>query len=55
MSLTIDEMCERITNRLEVDEICELLDIGADELLDYFQYKVADKWDMLEEEFDNGL
>jgi hypothetical protein len=49
--LTLDEIIERMVKRLEPEEVVELLDISVEDLLDHFDYRLAERYDELNEEF----
>lgn len=48
MSLTLDEIRERMLSRYEIDELLELLKISAEELVDRFEDKLINVADDLE-------
>ncbi len=50
MSLTMDEIKERVLKRYDADDILEALDISAEELLDRFEDKFINRLDQFEEE-----
>ena len=50
MSLTMDEIKERILKRYDADDILEALDISAEELLDRFEDKFINRLRQFEEE-----
>lgn len=50
MSLTMDEIKERILKRYDADDILEALDISAEELLDRFEDKFINRLESFEEE-----
>lgn len=52
MSLLVDEIIERLVHRYDQEELCDLLEIGAQELLERFEDKIADKYDKLCEELE---
>ena len=55
--LTLDELMEKIADHYDPDLIVDILEITSEELMMYFDYKVADmryKFIDLEEE-DDGL
>jgi len=49
MSLTFTELKERILQEYDVDLICEVLEITAEELLIAFEDKVLDNIEIFEE------
>lgn len=52
MSLTLNEIKERLLNRFDPEDLLELLDLSSEELLDRFEDKVINRFEMLEEEVD---
>tara|TARA_Y100000593_G_scaffold77522_1_gene143564 strand:+ start:28 stop:195 length:168 start_codon:yes stop_codon:yes gene_type:complete len=50
---TLDELREKILQRLEVDDILILLDINAEELLDRFEDKFIDRMDDIQKEMED--
>ena len=50
MSLTMDEIKERILKRYDADDILEALDISAEELLDRIEDKFINRLHQFEEE-----
>jgi len=55
MPMLVDELKERILQEYDVDLLCEVLDISAEELLDAFEYRLLQnlhKFEDLEEYFD---
>ena len=50
MSLTMDEIKERVLKRYDADDILEALDISAEELLDRFEDKFINRLHQFEEE-----
>ncbi len=50
MSLTMDEIKERVLKRYDADDILEALDISAEELLDRFEDKFINRLRQFEEE-----
>ena len=50
MSLTMDEIKERVLKRYDADDILEALDISAEELLDRFEDKFINRLNQFEEE-----
>ena len=51
MSLTKDELIVTMSNRLDVEEACELLQITTLELLERFDERLDEQWEELMEEF----
>ena len=52
MSLTMDEIKERVLKRYDADDILEALDISAEELLDRFEDKFITRLQDFEEAVD---
>ena len=52
MSLTMDEVIERILARYDVEDLLEALDITSEELLDRFEDKFINRLDLFAEEVD---
>ena len=50
MSLTMDEIKERILRLYDPDDLLEALEISAEELLDRFEDKLINRLDTFEEE-----
>ena len=50
MSLTMDEIKERILRMYDPDDLLEALEISAEELLDRFEDKLINRLDIFEEE-----
>ena len=50
MSLTMDEIKERILRVYDPDDLLEALEISAEELLDRFEDKLINRLDKFEEE-----
>jgi hypothetical protein len=53
--LTLNEIIEKLLTQYDADDILNILDISTEELLDKFDYKVADKYEELNEEFEDEL
>ena len=53
MSLTLAEICDKIKNNYDELLICEMLDITAEDLVDRFDDRVADRYDELMEELED--
>ena len=49
MPMLIDELRERILQEYDVDLLCEVLDISAEDILDAFENRVINKLEVLEE------
>lgn len=49
MSYTIEELKERILQEYDVDLLCEVMEITAEELLDNFHNKLLDNIEIFEE------
>lgn len=52
MSLTLNEIVERLLHQYDILDIIELLDISAEDLLERFEDKLEKHFDKLEEEVD---
>ncbi len=52
MSLSLDEIIERLLTRYEVDDIIGLLDISAEELLNAFEHRIIENEDKVLEALD---
>ena len=52
MSLTMEEIKERILMFYDPDDILEALEISAEQLLDRFEDKLINRLDQFEEEFE---
>ena len=50
MSLTMDEIKERVLTRYDIDDIISLLDITAEEIVDRFEDKFINRLILFEEE-----
>jgi len=50
MSLTMDEIKERILRLYDPDDLLEALEISAEELMDRFEDKLINRLDRFEEE-----
>ena len=53
MSLTLNEILERMANQFDPDMIVEELEISSEELLDVFFYKVKQRFEYWQEEMEN--
>ncbi len=49
MSLTMDEIKERVLTRYDIDDILSLLDITAEEIVDRFEDKFINRLCLFEE------
>ena len=52
MSLTMDEIKERVLTRYDIDDIISLLDITAEEIVDRFEDKFINRLALFEEELE---
>lgn len=52
MSLTMDEVIERILKRYDAEDLLEALDITSEELLDRFEDKFINRLQVFEAEVD---
>lgn len=52
MSLTMDEVIERILARYDAEDLLEALDISSEELLDRFEDKFINRLQVFEAEVD---
>ena len=52
MSLTMDEIKERILKRYDAEDLLEALDISSEELLDRFEDKFINRLQVFEESVD---
>ena len=52
MSLTMDEVIERILKRYDAEDLMEALDITSEEILDRFEDKFINRLAFFEEEVD---
>ena len=52
MSLTLEEIKERLLRTLDPDDILEALQITSEELLDRFENKVINRLDVFESELE---
>jgi len=55
MSLTMDEVIERILARYDAEDLLEALDISSEELLDRFEDKFINRLDFFEEAVDEDV
>lgn len=51
--LTIDEICDKLISRYDPDFVVELLDISTQDLVDMFAHKIEERYDQLNEEFED--
>ena len=51
---TLEEIGAILAQRMEHEEICDLLNISTEELLERFEDKIADKYDELNEEIEDA-
>jgi hypothetical protein len=49
--LTFDEICDKITTRYDADQLVDLLDLTTEDILNAFEFRVAEMYDKLNEEF----
>jgi len=52
MSLTLGEMKEKILKLYDPDDLLEALEITSEQLLDRFEDKLINRFEMFEEEFE---
>jgi hypothetical protein len=50
MSLTMDEIKERVLTRYDIDDLISLLDVTAEEIVDRFEDKFINRLALFEEE-----
>ena len=50
MSLTMNEIKEKLLERYEVDDLVEALEVTSEELLDRFEDKLINRLDIFEED-----
>ena len=50
MSLTMDEIRERVLTRYDIDDLLTLLDVTAEEIVDRFEDKFINRLALFEEE-----
>ena len=55
MSLTMDEIKERILKRYDAEDLLEALDITSEELLDRFEDKLLLRLDKFQEDLEEEL
>jgi hypothetical protein len=53
MSLTLDELKEKLTERYDPDMLIEVLKLSSDELVEAFEFRILEMFDKLEEEFED--
>jgi len=51
--LTLSEICEKIISQYDPDDVLEMLDITTEDLMDAFEFRVAELYDKLNEEFED--
>lgn len=54
MSMTTDEIIEKLLDQYDVDDILILLDIQGEELLWHFDFKIDEHYDKVIEAIDDG-
>lgn len=52
MSLTMDEIKERVLTRYDIDDLLTLLDVTAEEIVDRFEDKFINRLALFEEELE---
>ena len=52
MSLTMDEITERVLTRYDIDDLLTLLDVTAEEIVDRFEDKFINRLALFEEELE---
>ena len=52
MSLTMDEIRERVLTRYDIDDLLTLLDVTAEEIVDRFEDKFINRLALFEEELE---
>ena len=52
MSLTMDEIKERVLTRYDIDDLLTLLDVTAEEIVDRFEDKFINRLQVFEAEVD---
>ena len=50
MSLTMDEIKERVLTRYDIDDLLTLLDVTAEEIVDRFEDKFINRLSLFEQE-----
>ena len=53
MSLTMDEIKERVLTRYDIDDLLTLLDVTAEEIVDRFEDKFINRLALFEEELES--
>ena len=53
MSKTLDEICGILLVRYDPDEIVDLLEISTEEILEKFDFKIAERYDKLNEDLED--
>jgi DNA-directed RNA polymerase specialized sigma subunit len=54
MSLLVEEIIERLAHRYDHEEVCDLLGVGVQELLERFDDKITAKYEELCEELEDA-
>ena len=54
MSLTLEEIKERLLKTMDPDDLLEVLQITSEELLDRFEDKLINRLDVFEEELEEA-
>ena len=52
MSLTMDEIKERVLTRYDIDDLLTLLDVTAEQIVDRFEDKFINRLALFEEELE---
>ena len=50
MSCTLDELMERLAERLDPEELCDLLQLSSEDIVGAFEDRIKENFDKLEEE-----
>ena len=53
MSLTMDEIKERVLTRYDIDDLLTLLDVTAEQIVDRFEDKFINRLALFEEELES--
>ena len=51
MSLTLEELKEKLMENYDPDDLLEFLELSSEEILDRFEDKVIERFEQLEQEF----
>lgn len=51
MSLTLEELKEKLMDNYDPDDLLEFLELSSEEILDRFEDKVIKRFEQLEQEF----